>query len=135
MAESHGVARGRRSVRSGRPHPREESGRGDCDRALYRVIVPAQDLVVRLNGRDLDAPAEHYLPAVRPYGILRMAWALWRDVPGAEPKEALSLARRVRRKGEAEVLTAAGFLAEHVGGRLLARHRLVARLERADRQP
>lgn len=62
-----------------------------------------------------------------------MAWAFWREVPGAEPEEALSLARQVRRKGEAEVLTAAGFLTEHVGGRLLARHRLVARLERADR--
>lgn len=134
MAGSDGV-RGSRSVRSGRPDPREEPGRGGCDRALYRVIVPEQDLVVRLNGRDLDTPAEHYLPALRPYGVLRMAWAFWREVPGAEPKEALSLARRVRRKGEAEVLMAVGFLAEHVGGRLLARHRLVARLERADRQP
>ena len=134
MAGSDGV-RGRRSVRSGRPDPREEPGRGGCDRALYRVIVPAQELVVRLNGRDLDTPAEHYLPALRPYGVSRMAWAFWREVPGAEPEEALSLARRVRRKEEAEVLTAAGFLAEHVRAGLRAHHGLVARLERADRQP
>ena len=102
--------------------------------ALYRVVIPRQGLVVRINGLDQDAPEGDYLPAVRPYGVLGMAWAIWREVPGAEPKEALSLARRVRSKGEAEVLVATRFLAEHVRAGLRARHLLVARLNPVDRQ-
>lgn len=101
------------------------------DAALYRLVIPSQSLVVRVNGLALDALEGDYLAAVRPYGVLGMAWAIWREVPDAEPKEALSLARRVRRKGEAEVLVAACGLAEHVRGMLRVRHRLVARLERA----
>lgn len=102
--------------------------RGD---ALYRVVVPRQTVVVRLNGLWPDTPENDYLPAVRPYGMLRMAWAIWREVPDVAPKEALSLALRVRRKGEAEVLLAVEFLAEHVRLGLLARHHLVSRIERA----
>ncbi len=60
-----------------------------------------------------------------------MVWAIWRQVPGVAPKEALSFALGVRRKGEAEVLVASGFLAEHIQLSLLARHHLVARVERA----
>ena len=108
--------------------PAEGGGRSTV---LYRVLVPDQNLVVRINGLDPDAPEDDYLPALRPYGVLRMAWAIWREVPDARPKESLALAARVRRKGRAEVLTATPFLAEHVSLRLLARHRLVARLERA----
>ncbi len=96
---------------------------------LHRIVIPGQDLLVRINGLDLDSPADDYLPAVRPYGVLRMAWAIWREVPGMEPREALLLALRVRRKGEAEVLVATRFLAEHVRGRLLARH-LITQMER-----
>lgn len=99
---------------------------------LYRVVIPDQKVVVRINGLNLDAPEEDYLPAVRPYGLLRMAWALWRDVPDLEPGRALSLVVRVRREGRAEVLVATRFLAEHVRARLRARHRLVALLERLD---
>lgn len=116
---------------------REEAGAcyGDssvegCDAQLCRVVIPRQVLIVRVNGLRPDDPEDGYLPAVRPYGVLGMAWAIWREVPGMEPGEALSLARRVRRKGEAEVLVSTSFLAEHVRGMLLARHRLVARLER-----
>lgn len=87
-----------------------------------------------INGPDPDAPEGYYLAALRPYGVLGMAWAIWREVPGAEPKEALSLARRVRVKGEAEVLVATRFLAEHVQAGLRARHLLVARLDPVDRQ-
>jgi hypothetical protein len=96
----------------------------------YRVVVPMQNLVVRLNGLDLDAPEDDYLPAVRPYGVLRMAWAIWREVPDVLPGEALSLALRVRREGGAEVLIATRFLAEHVQGMLFTRHHLATRLER-----
>lgn len=69
--------------------------------ALYRVVIPRQNLVVRLNSLWLDIPEDEFMPAVRPYGILRMAWAIWREIPGVAPKEAFSVALRVRRKGEA----------------------------------
>jgi hypothetical protein len=94
--------------------------------ALYRVVIPRQNVVVRLNGVWPDTPENEFLPAVRPYGILRMAWAIWREVPGVAPKEALSFALGVRRKGEVEVLVASGFLAEHVRLGLLARHHLAS---------
>lgn len=97
---------------------------------LYWVMIPEQKVVVRINGLRPDDPEDGYLPAVRPYGVVRMAWAIWREVPGAGPGEALSLARRVQRKGEAEVFVATRFLADHVRGMLRARHHLVARLER-----
>ncbi len=109
------------------PNPADEV-RSD---ALYRVVIPRQNLVVRLNGLWPDIPEGEFLPAVRPYGILRMAWAIWREVPGVAPKEAFSFALRVRRKGEVEVLVATRFLAEHVRLGLLARRHLVSRVERA----
>lgn len=99
--------------------------------ALYRVVIPRQNLVVRQNGLCPDIPETEFLPAVRPYGILRMVWAIWREVPGVVPKEAFSFALRVRRKGEVEVLVATRFLAEHVRLGLLARHHLVSRVESA----
>jgi len=99
------------------------------DAVLYRVIVPKQSLVVRLNGLRPDDPEDGYLPAVRPYGVLPMAWAFWREIPDVPPRVALSLARDVRREGEAEVLLAAGFLAGHVQARLWARHHVLSRLE------
>lgn len=102
---------------------------GTSGPALLRVVVPKQNLVVRLNGLRPDDPEGGYLPAVRPYGFLRMAWAIWREVPGVEPKQALSLVWKVRREGEAEVLVTGAFLAQHVQGRLWACHRLLARLE------
>jgi hypothetical protein len=49
--------------------------------ALYRVVIPRQNLVVRLNGLWPDIPEDEFLPAVRPYRILRMAWAIWRELP------------------------------------------------------
>ncbi len=98
--------------------------------ALYRVVIPRQNLVVRLNGLYPDIPETEFLPAVRPYGMLRMAWAIWREIPGIVPKEAFSFALRIRWKGEVEVLVATRFLAEHVRLGLLARHHLVSRLER-----
>ena len=98
-------------------------------RALYRVIVPRQNVVVRLNGLDPDAPEDGYLPAVRPYGTLQMAWAIRREVPDVAPRNAFSLALRVRREGRAEILVAARFLAEYVQGSLLARHRIAADLD------
>lgn len=110
--------------------PSGDDSRKGWGSTLYGVVIPEQDLVVRINGLNPDAPEADYLVAVRPYGVLRMAWAIWREVPSVEPREALSLARRTRREGEAEVLVATRFLAEHVGGMLLARHHLVARLER-----
>lgn len=119
--DGHGEETG---TKHGDPGPEGRDG------PLCRVVVPRQRVVVRVNGLRPDDAEGGYLPAVRPYGVTRMAWAIWREVPGMEPKEALSLARRVRREGEAEVLSATRFLAEHVGGMLLARHRLVARLER-----
>ena len=99
--------------------------------ALYRVVVSRQNLVVRLNGLCPDIPEDEFLPAVRPYGILRMVWAIWREVPGIAPTEAFSFALKVRRKGEVGVPVATRSLAEHVRLGLLARHHLVARLERA----
>ncbi len=106
-----------------------DPGREVWDAPLCRVVIPRQKVVVRINGLRTDEAEGGYLPAVRPYGVVRMAWAIWREVPGVESREALSLAWRVRREGEAEVLAATRSLAEHVGGMLLARHRLVARLE------
>ena len=99
--------------------------------ALYRVDIPRQNLIVRLNGLWPDIPEDEFLPAVRPYGILRMAWAIWREVPGVAPKGAFSFAFRVRRKGEVEVLIATRFLAEQIRLGLRARHHLVSRVERA----
>ncbi len=92
-------------------------------------MIPRQKVVVRLNGLWSDTPEDEFLSAVRPYGILRMAWAIWREIPDVAPKEALSLAFRVYREGKAEVLVASGFLAEHVRLRLLARHHLTAWME------
>ena len=109
-----------------------DPGREGQDGPLCRVVVPRQKVVVRVNGLRPDDAEGDYLPVVRPYGLLCMAWAIWREVPGLGPREALSLAWKVRWDGEAEVLVATRFLAEHVGGMLLARHRLVARLERAE---
>ena len=97
--------------------------------ALCRVDIPRQDLVVRLNGRDPAVPEDDYLPAVRPYGVVRLAWAIWREVPDVSPRGALSLALRVCREERAEVLVATCFLVEHVRGMLLARHHLVTHLE------
>ena len=97
---------------------------------LFRVVVPKQNLVVRLNGLRPDDPEDGYLASVRPYGVLGMAWAIWREVPDVPPRTAFSLAREVRRKKEAEVLLATRFLAEHVQARLWARHHLLSRLER-----
>ena len=105
---------------------------GHWDSALYRVVVPRQNLVVRLNGIDGESRPEDYLPAVRPYGILGMAWAIWREVPDVPPKEALSLSWRIREDGEAVVLKTSKLLAGYVRGRLRDRHHLVARLERID---
>ena len=99
--------------------------------ALYRVVIPRQNVVVRINGLDSDTPENEYLPAVRPYGILRMGWAIWREVPGIALKEAFLSALIARQEGEAEVLVASDFLAEHVRLGLLARHRLTARVENA----
>lgn len=118
--------RGNTDPASGRP----ESSDPPRDLTLWRVAIPRQHLVVRRNGLDPDSPEDGYLASVLPYGIFRMAWAIWREVPDATPKNALSLALRVRREGEAEVLVASGFLAEHVRLGLLARHHLGTRLER-----
>lgn len=107
-----------------------DAGLGEEEAALYRVVVPKQKVVVRINGLRPDGAEGGYLTAVRPYGVIRTAWAIWREVPGVEAKGALSLARRVRREGEAVVLMATHFLADHVRGMLLARHGLAARLER-----
>lgn len=97
--------------------------------AVYRLVVPRQSVAVRLNGQWPDVSKDEFLSAVRPYGILRMAWAIWREVPDVAPKEALSFALRVRQKGEAEVLVTSGFLGEHVRLRLLARHHLTSWVE------
>jgi hypothetical protein len=101
-------------------------GRGP---ALYRVVLPRQNVVVRLSAGDLlDSPEEH-LPAIRPYGALGMAWAIWREVPDIPPGAAFALARRARKYGEAVILEGAWPLVQHARSRLLARH-LVTRLER-----
>ena len=92
---------------------------------MIKVVVSRQHLIVRLNGHDQD-----YLPAVRPYRIARMAWVLWREVPDLALGEAISLAMEARREGQTEVLATSEWLAQHVEGRLLAAHRLVARTER-----
>ena len=98
--------------------------------ALHKVVVSRQHLIVRLNGHDQDSPPDAYLRAARPYGIARMAWALWREVPDLALGEALSFAMEARREGQTEVLVTSEWLAQHVEGRLLAAHRLVARTER-----
>ena len=109
-----------------------KGGEGDhWDSAVYKVVIPEQRLVVRLMGHDPHGSPEEYLPAVRPYGLLRMAWAIWREIPDAEPKAAVSLAWRVRREGEAVVFRTTRVLAEFVRRRLLLRHHLRTRLERA----
>lgn len=103
---------------------------GHWDSALYRVVVPRQNLVVRINGLDGESRPEDYLLATRPYGILGMAWAIWREVSDVPPKEALSLSWRIREDGEAVVLKTSRLLAGYVRGRLRDRHHLVTRLER-----
>jgi hypothetical protein len=115
-----GVVRGEGAVGGG-------GGSACPDR--WRLVVPRQDLVVRLNGRDLDTPEEEYLPAVRPYGVPAMAWALWREVPGLSLGPAVALARRVRREGEGEVLLAGWWRAERVSLALRVRHGLLSRAE------
>jgi hypothetical protein len=98
--------------------------------ALYRLVIPRQDVAVRLVVLLWPvAPEDAFLSAVKPYGMLRMAWAIWREVPHVAPKEALTFALEARRKGEAEALIASGLLAEHVRTSLLVRHRLAAWLE------
>jgi hypothetical protein len=72
--------------------------------ALHKVVVSRQHLIVRLNGHDQDSPPDAYLPAARPYGIARMAWALWREVPDLALVEAISFAMEARREGQTEVL-------------------------------
>ena len=94
--------------------------------APLRRVMGRRQRVVSMNGLRPDAAEGGYLPAVGPYGVLRMMWAIWREVPGVEPKEALSPARRIRREDGAAVLATMRFLAGHVGGMLLARHRPVA---------
>ena len=98
--------------------------------ALHKVVVSRQHLIVRRNGHHQDSPPDAYLPAARPYGIARMAWALWREVPDLGLGEALSFAMEARREGQTEVLVTCEWLAQHVEGRLLAAYRLVARTER-----
>lgn len=97
--------------------------------ALYRIVLPRQNLIVRLNGLWLDVPEDEFLPAVRPYGVLRMAWAIWREVPNVSPTQVLAFALTARRKGEVEALVAIDFLAEHVRLGLLARNHLATRKE------
>lgn len=112
---------------SGRPEGSDPAR----DPTLRRVVIPRQNLVVRRNGLDPDGPEDGHLASAVPYGIFQMAWAIcWREVPDATPKKALSLALRVRREGEAEVLVASGLLAERVRLGLLARHHLGTRPER-----
>ena len=105
--------------------PKEE------ETVLFRVVVPKQNLRGEAErtaaGR---SPEDGYLASVRPYGVLGMAWAIWREVPDVPPRAAFSLAREVCRKKEAEVLLSTRFLAEHIQGRLWARHHLLSRLER-----
>lgn len=128
----------RRRVRGGRSPGRSAGysgpvgGRGDdyWDPALYRLVVPSQDLISRVMGHDPNARPEEYLPVVRPYGLFRMAWAIWREVPDAEAREALRVARRVRGEGEAEVFKATRSLVGYMRRRLLVRHHLRARLEK-----
>lgn len=105
----------------------ESTSSGTYEGPLYRLVVPRQKVVVRINGLDPDTPEEEYLPAVRPYGSVRMAWALWREVPGLSPRASLAL--KVRREGKAGVLRASRAAVERVGLALLAFHRLGSRLE------
>ena len=95
----------------------------------WALVVPRQDVVVRLNGHDPDASPLDYLPAVRPYGVVAMARALRREIPGLRTGAALRIAWCARR-GERAVAAVGthGFL-DDVRVRLHAFHALVSTIE------
>ncbi|CAA9465587.1 MAG: hypothetical protein AVDCRST_MAG25-1488 [uncultured Rubrobacteraceae bacterium] len=110
----------------------EEGGGERWGPAAYKVVVPEQRLVVRIMGHDPHGSVNDYLPAVRPYGVLRMAWAIWREIPDVGLKAAALVAWRVRREGEAAVFRTTLVIAEFLRRRLLLRHHLRTRLERTE---
>lgn len=95
----------------------------------WELVIPRQDVVVRLNGRAPDASPLDYLPAVRPYGVRAMARALRREIPGLPRDAAMRIAARAHR-GERAVATvgARDALAE-IRARLRLGHALVSTIE------
>lgn len=73
-------------------------------RPEWALVIPRQNVVVRINGRAPDASPLDYLPAVRPYGVTAMALALRREIPGLGLVAAVRTAVRAHR-GERAVAT------------------------------
>ena len=119
------------------PNPVDEV-RGD---ALYRVVIPRQNLIVRLNGPWPDIPEDKFLPAVRPYGIFHtgssirdLAHGLGHLARGSRRCAQRSLFVRFQGSPEgrvSEVLIATRLLDEQIRLGLRARHHLVSRVGRA----
>lgn len=95
----------------------------------WELVIPRQDLVVRMNGLAPDASPLDYLPAVRPYGVRAMARALRREIPGLPRAAAMRIAALAHR-GERAVATAgARDTLEEIRARLHLGHALVSAIE------
>jgi hypothetical protein len=95
----------------------------------WALVIPRQDVVVRLNGRAPDANPLDYLPAVRPYGVTAMARALRREIPGLGLLDALRTAVRAHRGVRAVAVLGARMDLEETRARLLLGHALVSVVE------
>lgn len=96
----------------------------------HEVIVPRQQVIVRLNWRDPDSSPQDYLPAIRPYSVVAMARALRREIPVLSPPDAVRVAVRAHRGQRAVALVAPRPEAEEVQARLRAFHQMRTTVER-----
>ncbi|MGE3285815.1 MAG: hypothetical protein AB7J32_06885 [Pseudonocardia sp.] len=100
-------------------------------RPEWALVIPRQNVVVRLNGHAPDANPLDYLPAVRPYGVTAMARALRRELPGLGLREALRTALRAHRGVRAVAACGSRAALDEARARLLLGHALVSVVEPA----
>lgn len=93
------------------------------------LVIARQSVVIRLNGHAPDASPLDYLPAVRPYGVLPMAQALRREIPGLPRAASLRIAARAHRGERAVATVGSRELLEEIRARLCAYHALVSAIE------
>lgn len=95
----------------------------------WALVVPRQEVVVRLNGHAPDASPLDYLPAQRPYGVTAMARALRRELPGLGLLPALRVAVRSHRGTRAVAALGSRADLEEARARLRLGHALVSVVE------
>ncbi|MGD9527472.1 hypothetical protein [Pseudonocardia sp.] len=98
-------------------------------RPEWALVIPRQDVVVRLNGHAPDASPLDYLPAVRPYGVTPMARALRLELPGLGLLDALRTALRAHRGVRAVAAFGPRADLDEARARLLVGHALVSFVE------